>query len=154
MRRKLVAGNWKMNLTKTQAAAAVEAFVKLVNSIGSVDVVVCPPFVNLQTVRDLLKQTHIELGAQDVFWKDHGAFTGRISGPMLVDLGVTYCIVGHSETRGRFGKLEIDPADVAQFPETDHTVNLKIKALLFHNLAPILCVGETWPSAKPERPTP
>ena len=132
-----------MNLTRTQAAAAVEAFVKLVNSKSTVDVVVCPPYVNIQTVHDLLKHTHIELGAQDVFWKDSGAFTGRISAPMLVDLGVTHCIVGHSETRGKFGKLEIDPADVAQFPETDHTVNLKLKALLFHNLAPILCVGET-----------
>jgi triosephosphate isomerase len=143
MRRKLVAGNWKMNLTKTQAAAAVEAFVKLVNSKSTVDVVVCPPYVSIQTVHELLKNTHIDVGAQDVFWKNEGAFTGHVSAPMLVDLGVKYCIVGHSETRGRFGKLEIDPGDVAQFTETDHTVNLKLKSLLFHSLVPILCVGET-----------
>jgi triosephosphate isomerase len=143
MRKKLVAGNWKMNLTATEASAVVESFVGLVDQKLEVDVVLCPPYLSIHRVRDLVKKTHISIGAQDVFWKDSGAFTSRISAPMLRDAGVDYCIVGHSETRGKFGKLETPESTVPFFAETDETVNLKIKALLYHSIRPILCVGET-----------
>ena len=85
----------------------------------------------------------IKIGGQDVFWQESGAFTGQISAAMLADAGADYCIVGHSETRGRFGKLETPESTVPYFAETDETVNLKIKRLLFHAITPILCVGET-----------
>lgn len=143
MRKKLVAGNWKMNLTATESAAVVEAFVSLVEQKPNVDVVICPPYLSIPRVHELLKRSVVAVGAQDVFWKDNGAFTGNISAPMLRDAGVEYCIVGHSETRGKFGKLEVPESTVGYFAETDETVNLKIKALLYHNIKPILCVGET-----------
>jgi len=143
MRTKLVVGNWKMNMTNAEAAAAVEAFVKHVSAKSDVDVVICPPFMSIARVRDLLRNTHVHVGAQDVFWKDCGAFTGKISPPMLTECGASYCIVGHSETRGRFGKLEISETSLDYFCESDHTINLKIQALLFHSINPILCVGET-----------
>lgn len=143
METKLVVGNWKMNMTNAEATAAVQAFVKHVDARSDVDVVVCPPYMSIRCVRELVKNTHIKVGAQDVFWQDSGAFTGRISPPMLVESGVTYCIVGHSETRGRFGKMEVDEESLGIFGENDHTINLKLKALLFHSINPILCVGET-----------
>ncbi|HRF59319.1 MAG TPA: triose-phosphate isomerase [Fimbriimonadaceae bacterium] len=143
MRTKLVAGNWKMNLTPTEAAAAVEAFIKLVDARENVDVILCPSYVSLPKVRELIRNTHVKLGAQDVFWEESGAFTGRVSASMLGDLGVSHCIVGHSESRGRFGKMETDASLAPYFAETDHTVNLKIRRLLFHAINPILCVGET-----------
>lgn len=143
MRTKLVAGNWKMNLTSTEAAATVETFINLVDARENVDVILCPSYVSLPKVRELLRNTHVKLGAQDVFWEESGAFTGKISASMLVDLGVSHCIVGHSESRGRFGKMETDASLAPYFAETDHTVNLKIRRLLFHAINPILCVGET-----------
>jgi triosephosphate isomerase len=143
MRRKLVAGNWKMNLTANESTAVVESFIGLVDQKLDVDVVLCPPYLSLFKVRELTRRTHISLGAQDVFWKDSGAFTGRISAPMLRDAGVTYCIVGHSETRGKFGKLETPESTVPYFAETDETVNLKIQALIYQSITPIVCVGET-----------
>lgn len=143
MRTKLVAGNWKMNFTTTEAAAAVESFARLVDAKSNVDVVICPPYLSIARVRDLVRDTHIKVGAQDVFWAENGAFTGRVSPRMLDEFGVGFCIVGHSETRGRFGKLEVPETTLGYFGETDETVNLKIKALLFHSINPILCVGET-----------
>jgi triosephosphate isomerase len=143
MRRKLVVGNWKMNKTLAEAGATVEALAQSVEFVNEVDVAVCPPFTTLDCIRHLLRRSAIKLGAQDVFWKDGGAFTGSISPAMLSDLDCTFCIVGHSETRGRFGKLEVPESTLAYFGETDETVNLKIKALLFHSIKPILCVGET-----------
>ena len=143
MRRPLVAGNWKMNLTTREAAALVEAFKKAVEIWDRADIVLCPPYLSIPCVHGLLRETNIKLGAQDVFWKDKGAFTSQISAPMLKDLGVTYCIVGHSETRGRFGKVEVEPSTLGYFAETDETVNLKVKCLLFCGMNPILCVGET-----------
>jgi triosephosphate isomerase len=130
-------------MTNAESAAAVETFLKHVNARNDVDVVVCPPYLSIGRVRELLKNTHVKVGAQNVFWKDCGAFTGNVSAPMLNDCGVSYCIVGHSETRGRFGKLEVPEASLGYFSETDHTVNLKIRSLLFHSINPILCVGET-----------
>jgi triosephosphate isomerase (TIM) len=143
MQTKLVVGNWKMNMTNAESSAAVQTFLKHVDARTNVDVVVCPPYLSIGKVRELVKNTHVKVGAQDVFWKDSGAFTGRVSAPMLVECGVSYCIVGHSETRGRFGKLEIPESTVSYFAETDETVNLKIKTLLFQSITPILCVGET-----------
>ena len=143
MRRPLVAGNWKMNLTIRESAALVTAFIKALDAWDRADIVLCPPYLSIPCVRDLLKETRINLGAQDVFWKESGAFTGNVSAHMLKEAGVTHCIVGHSETRGRFGKLEIDQSTVGYFAETDETVNLKIKSLLFCDIKPILCVGET-----------
>ncbi|MFQ3588401.1 MAG: triose-phosphate isomerase [Fimbriimonadaceae bacterium] len=143
MRNKLVAANWKMHFTVAEACATAESLIRHVERKPNVDVVICPPYTALSKLHDLLKGTGIALGAQNVFWMEKGAFTGCVAPAMLVDLGVTYCIVGHSETRGRFGKLEIPESTLSLFSETDETVNLKIRALLYHNIAPILCVGET-----------
>ncbi|MCW5941608.1 MAG: triose-phosphate isomerase [Fimbriimonadaceae bacterium] len=143
MRTKLVAGNWKMNNTVAQAAAAVETFVQHVDAKANVDVVICPPYLAIPKVRELLRNTHIKVGAQNVFWNEQGAFTGFVSPKMLDEFCVSHVIVGHSETRGRFGKLETPESTLGYFAETDETVNLKIRALLFRAMSPILCVGET-----------
>lgn len=132
-----------MNLTTREASAVVESFKKALEVWDRADIVICPPFISLPCVHACLKGSNIRLGAQDVFWKDKGAFTGQISASMLEDVGVTYCIVGHSETRGRFGKLETPESTIPYFAETDETVNLKIKCLLYCGMSPILCVGET-----------
>jgi triosephosphate isomerase len=131
-----------MNLTIAQARSTVEAFLHEVTGAAA-EVLVCPPYISLSRVHEALKGSEVQLGAQDVFWKDSGAFTGRVSAPMLSDVGVTTCLVGHSETRGKFGKLEVDPSTVPYFAESDETINLKIKALLYHAIRPMLCVGET-----------
>lgn len=143
MRTKLVVGNWKMNMTNAEASAAVETCIRRIAIKTDVDVAICPPYTALSRVREIVKNSHIGLGAQDVFWKESGAFTGKISAAMLYELGCNYCIVGHSETRGRFGKLEVSEQSLGFFCESDYTVNLKIRALLYHSINPILCVGET-----------
>lgn len=143
MRTKLVVGNWKMNNTIREAAAAVDSFIKIVDAKPDVDVAICPSYLAIPRVRELLKNTHIKVGAQDVFWEEKGAFTGKVSPAMLYDAGVTFCIVGHSETRGRFGKVETDPATLSVFCESDLTINKKLQCLLFYSITPILCVGET-----------
>lgn len=150
MRRKLVVGNWKMHLGRDEAANLVgalqEAFVDTEAEVG-----VCPAYLSVGIVRRLLEGSPILLGAQDVFWLDQGAFTGRVSAAMLKDAGVRMCLVGHSETRGRFGKLDVPESTVGYFAETDETVNLKIKALLKHGVSPVLCVGETLDEREAER---
>lgn len=143
MRTKLVAGNWKMNNTIREAEAAVDSFIKIVDAKPDVDIVICPSYLAIPRVRELLKNTHVKLGAQDVFWEEKGAFTGQVSPSMLFDVGVTFCIVGHSETRGRFGKVETDPATLGYFCEDEVTINKKIQCLLYYSITPILCVGET-----------
>jgi triosephosphate isomerase len=143
MRTNLVVGNWKMNNTIREAAAAVDTFIKTAQSKADVDVVICPSFIAIPRVRELLKNTHVKVGAQDVFWEEKGAFTGQVSPAMLFDAGVTFCIVGHSETRGRFGKMDTDPATLGYFCETEATINKKIHCLLYYSITPILCVGET-----------
>ena len=150
MRRKLVVGNWKMNLTRDEAAFLVGALQESYED-AAVEVGVCPAFLNIGLVRRLLEGAPILLGAQDCFWVDKGAFTGRVSAMMLKDASVRICLVGHSETRGRFGKLDVPESTVGSFAETDETVNLKIKALLRHGLVPILCVGETLEEREGER---
>jgi triosephosphate isomerase len=143
MRRKFVAGNWKMNLTSAESLALVEAFIQSVEMDETVEVVICPAYLSIPAVRSGVRDSRISVGAQDVFWAESGAFTGRISAGMLADAGVTHCIVGHSETRGRFGKLETPETTLGFFAETDETVRLKIAALLSRAIRPILCVGET-----------
>lgn len=145
MATKLVVGNWKMNGTIPSSAALLEAFLKDIDLAAktAVDVVVCPAFLSIARIRELIRFAPVKLGAQDVFWAESGAFTGKVSASMLSDAGVEFCIVGHSETRGRFGKLETPASTLGFFAETDETVNLKLKALLYQSITPILCVGET-----------
>jgi triosephosphate isomerase len=143
MRAKLVVGNWKMNLTRPEAASCVESLVRQIEHSDSVEVGVCPSYLSIPVVASLLQGKKIFLGAQDVFWAESGAFTGRVSPGMLKEAGVQLCVVGHSEPRGRFGKLDVPESTVGFFAETDETVNLKTKALLYHGITPVLCVGET-----------
>lgn len=142
-RTRLVVGNWKMNMTSTEGTALVGSFVEQVENLFNTDVVVCPPYLSIPRVREAVKDTQLKVGAQDCFWEEGGAFTGKVSAKMLSEFCCDYCIVGHSETRGRFGKLDIPESTVVHFNETDETVNLKIKALAYYSINPILCVGET-----------
>jgi len=143
MRKKLVVGNWKMNMTRSEASAAIESLLLLIEPTTEVELAICPTYLTIETVAQQFRRSRFHVGAQDVFWMPSGAFTGSVSAVMLKDMGCHFCIVGHSETRGRFGKLEIPESTVSYFAETDETVNLKIKALLFQSIHPILCVGET-----------
>jgi len=130
MRKKIVAGNWKMNKTASEAVALIEEIRKETEGVSAVEIVVCPPFTNLKDAAAACAGTHVMLGAQNVHWEASGAFTGEISGAMLKDLGVQYVIIGHSERRQYFG-------------ETDETVNRRVRAALAVGLIPIVCVGET-----------
>ena len=135
MRIPIIAGNWKMNKTIAQAVELVRAMKEPLLSIGGVEKVVCPPFVCLSAVKDVIGEaggrgvSAIGLGAQNVYFEEKGAYTGEIAPDMLVGL-CQYVIIGHSERRQYFG-------------ETDEGVNKKIKAVLAHGLTPIVCVGET-----------
>ena len=130
MRTKIVAGNWKMNKTASEAAALIEGIKKETAGVANVEVVVCPPFTDLKDAAAACKGSHVKLGAQNVHWEASGAYTGEISADMLKDLGVTHVIIGHSERRQYFG-------------ETDETVNKRTKAALAAGLVPLVCVGET-----------
>jgi len=125
----LIAGNWKMNTTVAEAVTLVRAMRTELERITGVEQVVCPPFVSLDAVHRELEASPIQVGAQDVFWEDKGAYTGEISPVMLAPL-CRYVIIGHSERRQYFG-------------ETDEIVNRKLRASLQHRLSPIMCVGET-----------
>ena len=129
MRTPIIAGNWKMNMTPAEAERLVVELIPLVKD-AACEVVVCPPYVDLALVGKLLVGTNIKLGAQNIHWAPKGAFTGEISADMLLAMGVTHAIVGHSERRQYFG-------------ETDETVNKRAKAALDANITPIICVGET-----------
>jgi triosephosphate isomerase len=131
MRTPIIAGNWKMNKTIPEARELVNAMRDDLTRLaagGKVELVLCPPFISIPEVSTLVKGTPIEVGAQDLFWEPKGAFTGEVSGPMLVGL-CEYVIIGHSERRQHFG-------------ETDAGVNKKVKAALANQLKPIVCVGE------------
>ena len=132
-RKKIVAGNWKMNLDRTKAADLAQAVAGRSQEAGGVELVLCPPAVYVETVGTALGRTGtaaVALGAQNMHDKASGAFTGEVAPPMLVDLGCRYVILGHSERRTLFG-------------ETDAIVNAKTKAALAAGLTPIVCVGET-----------
>jgi triosephosphate isomerase len=129
MREPLIAGNWKMNCTVDEAVHLVSQIREHLGSVVGVQVVVCPPFVDLHAVRDVLRETSIRLGAQDVFYHDSGAYTGAVSPAMLEGL-CSYVIVGHSERRNFFG-------------ETDADVAAKVAAVQRHAITPIVCIGET-----------
>jgi triosephosphate isomerase len=145
MRRPIIAGNWKMNKTCGEAQALINELKPQVAGRADVETLVCPPYTTLSTAREALNGTQIGLGAQDVFWKEKGAYTGQVAPSMLVDSGVKYVIVGHSETRGRFGVPEpdFDATILRHFGDSDETVNRKLKAALAAGLVPIVCVGET-----------
>src|SRR5690554_5613615 len=130
MRKPLIAGNWKMYKTAAEAGALVDGLKKNLAGYGGVEIALCPPLTALAAVAEASAGTPFQLGAQNLFWEDEGAYTGEVSGPMLKDLGCCYVIIGHSERRQYFG-------------ETDEQVNKKVKAAFKHGLKPILCVGET-----------
>lgn len=129
MRKKIIAGNWKMNNTISEAENFVSSIIDRIN-VDDVDVVICPNFVCLETVGNLLDGKKVSLGAQNVYFEEKGAYTGEVSADMLVSAFVDYTIVGHSERRTYFG-------------ETDEDVNKKVKILLSRDIKPIICVGET-----------
>ncbi len=130
MRTKIIAGNWKMNMTGAAALDLIKAVKREVADVDKVDVVVCPPFTELKAAAAACAGSNVRLGAQNVHWEAAGAFTGEISAAMLRSAGVQYVIIGHSERRQYFG-------------ETDETVNKRTKAALAAGLTPIVCVGET-----------
>lgn len=129
-RKKIVAGNWKMNKTVADAVNLVKDLKLDLGELLGVDIVICPPFTALKSVGDVVSGSRIFLGAQNMHWEKSGAYTGEVSAEMLRDLYCHYVILGHSERRQFFG-------------ETDESVNRKTKAALASNLKPIVCVGET-----------
>jgi triosephosphate isomerase len=126
----IIAGNWKMNKTVSEAVELVRQLRTLLSGVKGVEVVVAPPFTALYAVCKEAEGSSIRPAAQNLFWEEKGAFTGEVSPVMLKDLGCQYVIIGHSERRQFFG-------------ETDETVNKRMKAALNHGLNPIFCVGET-----------
>jgi triosephosphate isomerase (TIM) len=130
MRRPLIAGNWKMFKTIPEAVNLVNIIKAGVHKVTDCDVVVCPSFTVLSAVSEAIRDSGIELGAQDLYYETEGAFTGEISPLMLKDVGCRYVIIGHSERR-------------ALFNETDELVNKKVIAALKYNIVPIMCIGET-----------
>ena len=128
VRKAVIAGNWKMNKTPSEAVQLINDIKPLVENAGC-DVVVCTPYVDLSVAVEAVKGSNIKVGAENVHFEESGAFTGEISAPMLKEIGVEYVIIGHSERRTYFG-------------ETDVTVNKRTLAALKHGLKVILCVGE------------
>ena len=128
-RRKIIAGNWKMNQMPSEAVELVKTLAPLVQN-PDVDVVYCVPAIDIIPVREAIKGSNVRLGAENVHFEDKGAFTGEISPKMLKDAGVEYVIIGHSERRQYFG-------------ETDQTVNKKLLKLIEYGFRPIVCCGET-----------
>ncbi len=128
-RRKIIAGNWKMNKTPSEAVALVNELKPLVKN-DDVDVVFCVPAIDIVPVVEACKGTNIHVGAENLYFEENGAYTGEISPDMLTDAGVEYVVIGHSERR-------------EYFAETDETVNKKVKKAHEHGLTPIVCCGET-----------
>ena len=129
MRKKVIAGNWKMNMLPNEAIDFIAGITPLVKDTEN-EVILCVPYTDLFYALLTAQNTNIKIGAQNMHWEDKGAYTGEISGKMLKSIGVEYVIIGHSERR-------------AYFAETDETVNKKIKAAFANELRPIICVGES-----------
>lgn len=125
-----IAGNWKMHKTIPEAVEMVKALKEESPQLTDAELVVIPPYTMLSEVKKVIEGSTIQLGAQNIFWEEKGAFTGEVSPPMLKDAGCQYVTIGHSERRQYFG-------------ETNETVNKKIKAALAHELTPIMCIGES-----------
>lgn len=128
-RKRIIAGNWKMNMTPSEAVKLVEELKPLVKN-DDVDVVYCVPAIDIVPVVEAVKGTNVQVGAENFYIEDKGAYTGEISAPMLVDAGVKYVIIGHSERR-------------EYFKEDDAFLNKKVKKAIASGLTPILCCGET-----------
>jgi triosephosphate isomerase len=128
-RRKIIAGNWKMNETPSEAVELVKTLIPLVKT-DDADVVFCVPAIDIIPVVEVTNGTNIEVGAENLYFEEKGAYTGEISANMLTDAGVKYVIIGHSERR-------------EYFAETDETVNKKVLKAFEHGLTPIICCGET-----------
>lgn len=128
-RRKIIAGNWKMNKTPSETVKLIEELKPLVKN-DDVDVVFCVPAISLTTAIDAAKGTNIAIGAENMFYEESGAYTGEIAPNMLTDIGVKYVIIGHSERR-------------EYFAETDETVNKKVLKAFEHKITPIICCGES-----------
>ena len=130
MRKKIIAGNWKMNKTGAEAASFVRDLKIKTLNINKTEIIVCPPFTALAPVHEMLKESRIKMGAQNVHWEPDGAYTGEVSAEMIENAGCKYVIIGHSERRQYFG-------------ETNQSVNKKIRRTLTTSLLPIFCIGET-----------
>jgi triosephosphate isomerase (TIM) len=128
-RTKLIAANWKMYKNPSQTREFFRHFLPLIAAHTRDEIVVCPPYIDLCLATEAVKGSNVAIGAQNIYWKDEGAYTGEISPSMLLAVGCTHVIIGHSERRQYFG-------------ETDDTVNLKLKAALEADLTPVVCVGE------------
>jgi triosephosphate isomerase (TIM) len=129
MRKILVAGNWKMNTLADQAAELASGVAGADSKFGDTEVLLCPPYVWLERVKEAIKGSRVKLGGQNMLWEDSGAYTGEISGQMLKSAGCEYVIIGHSERRQYFG-------------ETNLTVNRRLKKAIEVGLTPIVCLGE------------
>ena len=129
MRKKVIAGNWKMNMLPNEAISFIEDITPIVKNVKN-EIILCVPYTDLFYSLLTAQDTNIKIGAQNMHWEEKGAYTGEVSGKMLKSIGVEYVIIGHSERR-------------QYFAETDETVNLKIKSAIQNELKPIVCVGET-----------
>ena len=130
MRKKIIAGNWKMNMLPNEAIKFIDELSKIVKDIENKEVIICAPYIDLFYALLTAQNTNIKIGAQNMNWEQNGAFTGEISGNMLKAIGIEYVIIGHSERR-------------QYFAETDETVNKKLKSAHEVGLKPIVCVGES-----------
>ena len=130
MRKQIIAGNWKMNKTLPEAISLAQELSNQIGQVKEVEIVVCPPAVNLSGVFETVKNSEIKVGGQNVYMQKSGAFTGELSVDMLKSVGCTYVIIGHSERREYFG-------------ETNQIVNQKVKFALENGITPIMCCGET-----------